>query len=229
MEGLPSAFAATRDGIDSLLRDRGLRQTSPAATAESLLLGAAATAAIEGSAYDVEELRSGGGDDVARAAVRLSAELLSLVPVWKQAPLQAISRIHAVVSSGRVDDEHVGRPVTAAGAKRLGMLARVVQQPTEAPGLVVAALVHAEIAAADAFFCDNGIVARAAERIVLVAKGVDPASLIVTEAGHAVNPEGYRSALAAYARDDSAGVNQWLNYAAQAFARSAEVAPVNVR
>ncbi len=28
LEGVPSAFAATRDGIDALLRDRGLRRTS---------------------------------------------------------------------------------------------------------------------------------------------------------------------------------------------------------
>lgn len=229
MEGLPSAFAATRDGIDSLLRDRGLRQTSPAATAESLLLGAAATASLEGSGYDVEELRAGGGDDVARAAVRLSSELLGLVPVWNRAPLQALARIHAVVASGLVAAEQVGRPVHAEGSKRLMLLARLVQQPTEAPGLVVAALVHAEIVAAGAFISSNGIVARAAERLVLVAKGVDPASLIVPEAGHAVTPDGYRAALAAYARGDAAGVNQWLNYASQAFARGAEVAPINVR
>ncbi len=229
MEGLPSAFAATRDGIDSLLRDRGLRQTSPAATAESLLLGAAATASLEGSPYDVEELRAGGGDDGARAAVRLSSELLGLVPVWNRAPLQALARIHAVAASSLVAAEQVGRPVHAEGSKRLMLLARLVQQPTEAPGLVVAALVHAEIAAAGAFISSNGIVARAAERLVLVAKGVDPPSLIVPEAGHAAAPEGYRGALAAYARGDAAGVNQWLNYAAQAFARGAEAAPVNVR
>ncbi len=229
MEGLPSAFAATRDGIDSLLRDRGRRQTSPAATAESLLLGAAATAALEGSPYDVEELRAGGGDDVARAAVRLSSELLGLVPVWNRAPLQALARIHAVAASGMVAAEQLGRPVHAEGSKRLMLLARLVQQPTEAPGLIVGALVHAEIVAAGAFISSNGIVARAAERLVLVAKGVDPASLIVPEAGHAATPDGYRAALAAYARGDAPGVSQWLHYASQAFARGAEVAPINVR
>ena len=49
LEGVPSAFAATRDGIDALLRDRGLRRTTPEDTARSLLLGAVATARLEGS------------------------------------------------------------------------------------------------------------------------------------------------------------------------------------
>ena len=48
LEGVPSAFAATRDGIDALLRDRGLRRTTPEDTARSLLLGAVATARLEG-------------------------------------------------------------------------------------------------------------------------------------------------------------------------------------
>ena len=49
LEGVPSAYAAARDGIDVMLRDRGLRRTSPETTAESLLRGAQASAALEGS------------------------------------------------------------------------------------------------------------------------------------------------------------------------------------
>ncbi|MBA3991090.1 MAG: oxidoreductase, partial [Propionibacteriales bacterium] len=40
LEGVPSAMAAARDGIDALLRDRGLRRTGPDLTSESLLRGA---------------------------------------------------------------------------------------------------------------------------------------------------------------------------------------------
>ena len=80
LEGVPSAFAATRDGMDSILRDRGLRQSTPDDTARSLLMGAAATAALDGSAYDPDTLAAGGGDVIARAAVRLSTELLGLLP-----------------------------------------------------------------------------------------------------------------------------------------------------
>ncbi len=59
LEGVPSAFAAARDGIDALLRDRGLRRTAPEQTAESLLRGAHASAVLEGSASTLEEVRAG--------------------------------------------------------------------------------------------------------------------------------------------------------------------------
>ncbi|MGZ5368634.1 oxidoreductase [Aeromicrobium sp.] len=226
LEGIPSAFAATRDGLDSLLRDRGLRRSTPEVTAESLLLGASATAAIEGSAYDVEELKAGGGDATARGAVLLSTELLGLVPVWNRSPLQAIARIHALAAAGSASAEDLGRPSNPTGAERLNLLGRLLGRPTKAPGLVVAALVHAEIAAAGAFVSHNGVVARAAERLVLVAKGVDPASVTVPEAGHSAQVDGYRSALSAYEKGDSNGIHQWLMYASQAFARGAEVSPM---
>lgn len=225
-EGVPSAYAATRDGIDSLLRDRGLRRSSPEDTAESLLQGAAASAQIEGSDFSVDELRSGGGDETARAAVRLSSELLGLVPVWGRSPLQAIARIHALAAAGSCSSDELGRPANPVGAERLNLLSRLVSQPTEAPGLIVAALAHAEIIAAGAFVSHNGVVGRAVERLVLVAKGVDPASVTVPEAGHSIEARGYRAALAAYARGDDSGINQWLMYASQAFARGAEASPL---
>ena len=81
LEGVPSAFAATRDGIDALLRDRGLRRTSPEQTAASLLRGAHASAVLEGSTSTFEEVAEGAGDAIAVDAVRVSTELLSLVPV----------------------------------------------------------------------------------------------------------------------------------------------------
>ena len=226
LEGIPSAYAATRDGLDSLLRDRGLRRSSPESTGESLLLGASATAAIEGSTYDIEALRAGEGDATARGAVLLSTELLGLVPVWNRSPLQAIARIHALAAAGSVGSSDLGRPSNPTGAERLNLLGRLLGQPTEAPGLVVAALVHAEIAVSGAFVSHNGVVARAAERLVLVAKGVDPASVTVPEAGHAAEIEGYRAALAAYELGDAAGIHQWLMYASQAFSRGAEASPI---
>ncbi|MCW2768992.1 MAG: oxidoreductase [Aeromicrobium sp.] len=226
LEGIPSTYAGTRDGIDAILRDRGLRRSTPEDTARSLLLGAAATASLEGSTYDAETLAAGGGDEVARGAVRLSTELLGLLPVWSRSPVQALARIHALAAAGTTDDADLGRPVNPAGVERLTELAWMLGQPTEAPGLVVAALVNAEITAAGAFASHNGIVGRAAERLVMVAKGVDPASVLVPEAGHAAEPDGYRSALAAYSSGTPTGVHQWLMYASQAFTRAAEASPL---
>jgi hypothetical protein len=226
LEGVPSAFAATRDGIDSLLRDRGLRQSTPEDTARSLLLGAAATASLDGSTYDAETLAAGGGDELARGAVRLSTELLGLLPVWNRSPVQAIARMHALAAAGSEPDEDLGRPVNPAGVARLTALADMVGHETLAPGLVVAALVHAEISAAGAFSSHNGMVGRAAERLTLVSKGVDPASVTVPEAGHAMQVGAYRSALVGYASGRVNGVHQWLLYSAQAFTRAAEASPL---
>ena len=99
LEGVPSAYAAARDGIDVMLRDRGLRRTSPETTAESLLRGAHATAVLEGSA---SSLRRGPRRDRRRdrrRAVRLSTELLALVPVLARSPLQALARLHALAAA----------------------------------------------------------------------------------------------------------------------------------
>lgn len=226
LEGIPSTYAGTRDGLDGILRDRGLRRSTPDDTARSLLLGAVATAALDGSVFEIDELASGGGDALARGAVRLSTELLGLLPVWNRAPVQALARIHALAAAGSVDDADLGRPVNPDGVARLTELAWMLGRPTEAPGLVVAALVHAEISAAGAFATHNGVIGRAAERLVLVAKGVDPASVIVPEAGHAAEPDGYRAALEAYGSGKPTGVHQWLMYASQAFTRAAEASPL---
>ena len=133
-EGVPSAYAAARDGIDVVLRDRGLRRTSPETTAESLLRGAHASAVLEWSGSSLAEVRAGEGDEVARDAVRLSAELLSLAPLLRTAPLQAIARLHAVVASGSVPDERLGRPRDAEAAGRVRGVASLLTSGTSAPG-----------------------------------------------------------------------------------------------
>lgn len=226
LEGVSSAFAAVRDGIDVILRDRGLRRTTPELTAESLLHGAYASAVLEGSVSTLAEVRDGAGDAVAQDAVRLSTELLALVPTLKQTPLQAFARLHALAASGSVEDEALGRPRGAEQAARLRGLAELLLAPTEAPALAVAALVHADLVAAAPFASHNGIVARAAERLVLVARGVDEKSLVVPEAGHlALRPE-YESNLRGYRDGGRAGVHAWLLYAAEAFAAGAEASPL---
>lgn len=226
LEGVPSAFVAVRDGIDALLRDRGLRRSRPEDTAQSLLLGAAASSGLEGGDAEVDTLAAGGGDPIARASVRLSVELLGLLPTWRTAPLQAMARIHALAGAGTIPDAELGRPASGEAAGRLAALAASMRTPTEAPALVVAALAHAEIATCGAFPARAGAVGRAVERLVLVERGVDPASVTVPEAGHAAEPAGYAGALRAYAAGGSAGTGQWLRYAAEALARGAEASPL---
>ena len=225
LEGVPSAFAAARDGIDALLRDRGLRRTRPEQTTESLLRGAHASAVLEGSSSSLDEVRVGNGDETAGAAVRVSTGVLALVPVIGTSPLQAFARLHALAGKGIVDDDALGRPVSPEAADRLNALAGTLRQ-TSVPALMVAALVHAEIVSVAPFASHNGIVARAAERLVMVARGVDPASVVVPEAGHlALRPQ-YESNLRAYRDGGRPGLQAWLLYAAEAVSAGAELSPV---
>lgn len=227
LEGVPSAFAAARDGVDAVLRDRGLRRTAPDLTAESLLRGAWASAVLEGSGATMDDVRRDGGDETARAAVRVSSELLGLVPTLRASPLQALARLHALAAVGSLPEHQLGRPRDTGSADRLRLLGTRLTGETTAPAMLVAAIVHAEIAAGAPFASHNGVVARAAERLVLVARGVDEKSLLVPEEGHRVLRAQYESNLRAYASaGGSSGVQAWLLYAAEAYAKGAEASPV---
>ncbi|MEJ7833098.1 MAG: oxidoreductase [Nocardioides sp.] len=229
LEGVPSAYAATRDGIDALLRDRGLRRTSPETTAESLLRGAHASAVLEGSSSTLTEVRAGSGDDIAQAALRVSTRLLALTPLLDRSPLQAFATLHATAAGGSVADDRLGRPRDAESAARLRDIAAVLTRPTVAPALLVAALVHGELLTAAPFASHNGIVARAVERLVLVARGVDEKSLVVPEAGHLALRAAYESNLRGYAEGGATGLHAWVLYAAEAYAAAAEASPLRGR
>ncbi|NHC22788.1 oxidoreductase [Nocardioides sp. IC4_145] len=226
LEGVPSAYAAARDGIDVMLRDRGLRKTSPETTAESLLRGAHASAVLEGSTSTLEQVRAGEGDAVAQDAVRLSTELLGLSPLLSRAPLQAFARLHALAARGTLADDELGRPRDAESAGRLRDIAALLTSTTSAPALLLAAVVHADLVSVAAFPSHNGLVARAVERLVLVARGVDEKSLVVPEAGHLANRAAYESNLRGYAGGTRNGVHSWLLYAPEAYAAGADASPL---
>jgi len=226
LEGVASAMASARDGIDALLRDRGLRRTTPELTAESLFRGAWASAALEGSGSSAEDLRAGAADATGAAAVRMSTELLGLVPVLGRSPLQALARLHVLAATGQVAADQLGRPRDPEAARRLGDLSRLVVSKTEAPALVVAAVVHAELATSAPFASHNGLVARASERLLLVARGVDPTSLTVPEEGHRHRAEEYAARLAGYQEHGRPGVHAWLLHAADAYMTGAQASPL---
>lgn len=225
LEGVPSGFQAARDGIDAMLRDRGLRRTKPEQTAESLLRGAHASAALEGSASTLEEIRAGDGDEIARAALRVSTGVLSLVPRIGTSPLQAFARLHALAGKGDIDDDSLGRPVSAEAAERITGLAETLLA-TSAPALMVGALAHAEVLTVAPFASHNGLVARAVERLVLVSRGVDPASVVVPEAGHLALRAEYESNLRGYRDGGRNGLHSWLLYAGEAITKAADASPL---
>lgn len=105
LEGVGSAARAARDAIDVLLRDRGLRKVGSDITAEALLRGAHASAALAGSPATLEEVRRGAADPRAIGAVRMTSELMSLAPQVDTAPVQVWTRLHqlAAVELGTPD------------------------------------------------------------------------------------------------------------------------------
>lgn len=172
-------------------------------------------------------------DPVVQGALRISAELGTLTDIWRRAPRQVLARLHVLAAADAVEEEVLGRPraedqpvadplelgappAPAEVAARLDALSTLLTRPTKAPAIVVAAIVHGELLALRPFGWGDGLVARAAERLTLVQRGLDPKSLTAPEVGHAERPEEYAEALRAYLSGTSEGVAAWVRHCAAA-------------
>lgn len=233
LPGVAAAATHARDAIDVLLRHPAMRNRSGQVAARSVVLGAEASvrlAELEAAGQDRPRQPVGepsrpratraADDGYLQGALRATAAAPELAAIWRTTPRQALARLH-VLAGRDVSDEPqtLGRPRPDADAARLAQLLRLATT-SRAPGVVVATLVHAELVTLGPFASVNGVVARAAERLVLVASGVDPAAVSVPEAGHAASDE-YRSLLAAYG-DRPDGVAAWVLHCADAYAYGAE-------
>jgi hypothetical protein len=108
-------------------------------------------------------------------------------------------------------------PGADALRERLDLLVSVVTVGAAVPALVVSAVAHAEIATARPFVRGNGVVARAVERALVQATGLDPTGVVVTEAGHAgQGGPAYLGALAAYGTGTPEGLGLWIGHCADA-------------
>ena len=82
----------------------------------------------------------------------------------------------------------------------MNSLGELLTRHTAAPAIVVGAIAHAEIAVVAPFGEASGLIARAAEHLVLISAGVDPYGVIVVEAGHAESGSTYSAGLDARGR-----------------------------
>jgi hypothetical protein len=104
----------------------------------------------------------------------------------------------------------LGRPAPHAGP-RLSGLFTLVTGSTTAPAVVLAALVHGELAALAPFGTADGVVARAAGRLTMVTRGLDVKAVSVPEVGFAeLGRASYAAALAGYVSGEPDGVAAWL-------------------
>lgn len=246
--GVAQTVAEARAAVDGLLNHRMLRQRSAEVSAESSLRGARASAELDGAAVELEWLRvqlmAGGpltlpepGRAVVEGTVRLHAELGTMLAVWERAPRQALARMHVLAASGFLDSTELGRPRHDAVAEdplglgaapdaatvppRLNALADLVVTPTAAPALVTYALVHGELLTLRPFPAGNGLVARAAGRLVLIARGLDPKSVSVPEVGHRELHTEYAAAARDYAAGTADGLARWVRHCGRAVALGA--------
>jgi hypothetical protein len=233
LPGVADAVTAARDAVDEVLWDRGVRARAGEIVGASRMRGGWASAAIDGAEVRPDALVSGDALDgspmgrVVAAALAVQTEIPLLVDTFGRAPLQALSRLHAVAATGFVPDDERGRlrttdtaddplrlgglPPYADASRRTTQLAAVLTAPTEAPALVVAAVAHGEMAVLRPFPWGSGLVARATTRLVLATRGLDPDGLTVPEAGlYAAGRPAYAEALRAYASGDPDGVAQWI-------------------
>ncbi|MBV9594527.1 MAG: oxidoreductase [Actinobacteria bacterium] len=225
LAGVADSVGAARAAVDALLNHRTLRRRSADVSAESALRGAWASAALAGARYELDDVRSGAAralrDPVLQGALRSQAEIASLTETWNRAPRQALARLHVLAAADLLADRSaLGRP-TAGSAARLDTLTATLTA-TSAPAVIVAALVQAEILSLDAFAPASGVVARAAARLTLIDRGLDPRSLVVIEVGHREQAGEMIEALAAYRRGDAEGVGQWIRHCAAAVIAGAQ-------
>jgi hypothetical protein len=216
LPGVAAAVDRTRAAVDTLLGNRVLRRRSADVSAESALRGAWASAWLSGHEVPLEGVRSGAAaeDAVVQGALRAQSAIGSLADTWRRAPRQALARLHALAAADLVPSDELGRP-RPGSAERLDTLAHVLAA-THAPAVVVAAIVHGELLGLDAFAPTSGIVARAAARLTLVDRGLDPKSLVVLEAGHRELATDYAAALDAYRTGSGDGITRWLIHCADA-------------
>jgi len=217
LDAVAAAVFDSRDAVDKLLANRVLRRKSQDVSAESLLRGAWASGSLNGSTATLEQVRRGvATDPTMQGALRISVELAALADTWSSAHRQVLARLHALAATDLVPSAELGRPrQDREVAYRLDLLADVLGQTT-APAVIIAAIVQAELISLDAFAPVSGVVARAAARLTLIDRGLDPRSLVPFEVGHLEMQADMNACLEAYRTGTTAGVVSWIEHCARA-------------
>jgi len=229
-----------RAACDELRWHEAFRRRWREVRAEAGVRSACASAAVDGARVPLDVVRAmastppddGATELVARGALRAAALVERLMPelggksssVLPPLP-QLVARIHAAAAAGLVGPDDLGRlrgtraprdltglgaaPTGAELAARLELLGRVVAT-SEAPALVVAAVVHGELLALRPFVAGNGVVARATARLLVTARGLDVTGSVIAEGAWARTPNAYLGAAAGFATGTPSGVGAWV-------------------
>lgn len=251
LPGIPEQVEAARQACTRLRWHAALRRRTAEAAAESRVRGAVASAELEGAALPLDVVRDivrgavtwspspDPVEQVVRGVVGATAESERVREIVLSAPLQALARLHTVAAAGLVPDEALGRPRTGGegcseladlgpapgptvAAERLRGVVGILLAVPRVPVVVAAAVIHAELATVRPFVRGNAVVARALDRALVQASGLDPTGVAVVEAGHGAQGSApYVGALAAYGRGDPAGVGLWVSHCCTAIQAAA--------
>jgi Fic family protein len=255
LPGVAEATDAARQACTQLRWHQALRRRIPQAAAESRVRGARASAALDGAEMDlsvVRDLMRGATawpqspdplEAVLQGAVQATAESEHITATVVTAPAQALARVHTAAAGHMLPQAQVGRPRQAGEVsrefsdlgpspdesvvrERLSGIVELLLCTKDSSAVVVAALVHAEIATVRPFVRGNGLVARAMERAIIQASGLDPTGVAVAELGHGPGGAGgraaYLGALAAYGTGSPTGVALWITHCAEAIVAGAQ-------
>ncbi|HVM28839.1 MAG TPA: oxidoreductase [Mycobacteriales bacterium] len=210
---------------------------------------------LSGGTVELHDRSDEHGARVVANAVRLHADLGQVLVAWRHSPRQALARLHVLAAAElEADPDRLGRPRPAGVevddpygigpapepvevAARLDGLARLLTAGTSAPAVVVSAVVHGELLALRPFGVADGLVARAAARLVLIDRGLDPKAVSAPEVGHAelekfgeggfardhgaIEGDSYGLALRGYVGGGPGGVARWVRHCADAVALGA--------
>jgi DNA-binding transcriptional ArsR family regulator len=207
-------------------------------TAEALRVGWARALQLDGlQTQEVAELEYANARIAAEAAPALARDLFD-------DPLGTLATAHGLLCNGLVDPDVVGRPRRTEQAMHdgaqglvlytapapealpdlLAALGRLLGGPSAAlPAVVVAGIVHERILEWLPYEAANGRLARAAERLVLIARGVDVTGAAVPERRLAADPVGYYAEVAATIRRRG-DLGPWLERSAEAVVGALEEA-----
>ena len=216
LPGVRDSADRARDALAEVHRHRTNRRGWANTAAEASVRAARASASIDGGSTELPQPGESGDPILAgahRVAQALDGDALgNMVATWRRAPLQALARLHLLAAADLVEDaEELGRPRVEPGvAERLDMLAQLVTGGTSAPAPVLAAVVHGELAVLKPFGVGDGVVARAASRLVCVASGLDVRNLGVPEVHWMRRLQAYRDGLAGFEAGTVDGVGGWL-------------------
>lgn len=206
-----AAVEEVRASITALRRHPANRTGWPKTAAVASLRAARASAALDGAPLALDADADVVTDPVLAGSLRAAAAVGSMAAVWVRSPLQVLARLHTLAAADLASPAALGRPRSdgvGLGPALTELAGVAISSPWPVP--VQVAMVHGRLLTLQPFEHANGVVARAAARLTMVAGGLDPAGLGVPEVPLLRHRGPYKEAAAAFAGGGLDHVTSWV-------------------